>query len=85
MMRMAQNPMTVRNRPIVLRIDQLSSKYAGTMSVAAARASWDERFKVKRAQVKRIRGKGSSKVGEVRMAQTLRVKTAAILGSKDSC
>lgn len=52
-MRMAQIPMTVRNRPIVLRIDQLSSKYAVTMtsmSVAAARASWDERVKAKRAQ-----------------------------------
>ena len=52
-MRMAQIPMTVRNRPIVLRIDQLSSKYAVTMtsmSVATARASWDERVTVKTAQ-----------------------------------
>lgn len=39
-MRMAQTPMTVRNKPMVLRIDQLSSKYAGTpISVAKGRAS----------------------------------------------
>lgn len=57
-MRMAQNPMTVRNRPIVLRIDQLSSKYAETISVADARASWDERSRWRREQAKRISTKG---------------------------
>jgi hypothetical protein len=40
-MRMAHTPTTARNKPIVLRIDQLSSKYAGTpISVAQGGASF---------------------------------------------